>query len=207
MWKTTTNYCWRCNLRLRALCVLLLVACANSETRPDGDLEARARALAMQVRDAAANGDDVTYIKLTDANMRTRAGRGDFTKEDIAPWIDAILQKPVRVVTTPQGVAFIGWANYRSNNDKLAQVVVGEARAICHYTRLYEGTKTTDVPDWKVAVVPFWYGAMAGNPNQRAAVEAELAKFDDAVLASWFFEGDEDAEKTVKRALNRVGLF
>ncbi len=159
---------------------------------------------------AVAQNDVPAFVRLAEPNMRALIERdAGLLKEDTVAFIDTITANPVRVVTSPKGVVYLGWERERSPcrgscGWNLMPLVVGEGRSISKYSELAESAGTNETTDWQVSALTgreSWRLAGVRNANDQAAINKALATVSDDLLRAWFFEGSIDARRSISASL------
>jgi hypothetical protein len=185
----------------RLLIALLTVALTGCGARHHAQTVLAAYKTAVQQNDIPA------FVRLADPNTRALIERDQTeSKEGTVALIDTVTTNPVRIVTTPKGVVYLGWARDTCARCEwnLMPVVVGEGRAISKSSGLADYPGTNETTDWQVQAIAHaedWRLAHVWKPADEAAVNTALATIDDTLLATWFFEGSSDARREILQRL------
>src|SRR5258705_528017 len=84
-------------------------------------------------REAVLHNDIPAFVRLADPNMRNLIELHNFTKEESV--VEQLLAHPIRVFTTKQGAAYLGWIEHE-NRWHLWQLVIGEGQVISAYSAM-----------------------------------------------------------------------
>lgn len=189
----------RATLLLLLLTSVPLCACAKAAGAAShaSNAEPHAREVITAYCTAIRQNDAAAYALLASPNLRALVDEHSMKRDDSYWCIDAIMKHPLRTITTPHAVAYLGWV-HESGEDWLYPVLVGEGTSLQSYGRSPHAAPATTT--WQVSILCSREWALAESRDRwdKAIIEKKLAQMDEHLLTAYLFEGNHDAQTAIQ---------